>query len=167
MTDPSAPAPQREPKREPRGRFSPGSATVILGQAHTDAYDTAHPSVPASGAWGCAPQTRVRGLHPFGLPPPAALAPSLRALSACPKWISLTMTNCQCRCLKHVMDIGRIGRFICLALLSAACCLAAPAEDFTNAIHAFLQHHGEVEKRDGGIVVGILDKRVVPTQTSK
>ena len=103
------------------------------------------------------------------------------------------MTNCQCRCLKHDMDIGRIGRFICLALLSAACCLSAPAEDFTNASHAFLRHHGEVEKRDGGIVVGILDmhgssivsygkmetgrvfdwlaprldKRVVPTQTSK
>ena len=31
--------------------------------------DSGHPSVPASGAWGCAPQTRVRGLHPFGLPP--------------------------------------------------------------------------------------------------
>ena len=35
----------------------------------------------------------------------------------------------------------------------------AAAEDFTNAIHAFLQQRVEVEKRDVGIVVGIVDER--------
>jgi D-alanyl-D-alanine-carboxypeptidase/D-alanyl-D-alanine-endopeptidase len=32
------------------------------------------------------------------------------------------------------------------------------AEEFTNTIEAFLQHHVEVEKRDVGIVVGIVDE---------
>jgi CubicO group peptidase (beta-lactamase class C family) len=32
------------------------------------------------------------------------------------------------------------------------------AEDFTNAIHAFLQQRVEVEKRDVGIVIGIVDE---------
>lgn len=34
----------------------------------------------------------------------------------------------------------------------------ATAEDFTNAIHAFLQQRVEVERRDVGIVVGIVDE---------
>ncbi|MGO8742888.1 MAG: serine hydrolase, partial [Limisphaerales bacterium] len=32
------------------------------------------------------------------------------------------------------------------------------AEDLTNAIHAFLQQRVEVEKRDVGIVIGIVDE---------
>jgi len=49
-------------------------------------------------------------------------------------------------------------RVICLTLLLSAFSFRAAAEDFTNAIHAFLQHRGEVEKTDGAIVVGILDE---------
>ena len=43
-------------------------------------------------------------------------------------------------------------------MVLSACSFRAAAEDFTNAIHAFLQHRGEVEKMDGAIVVGILDE---------
>lgn len=48
-------------------------------------------------------------------------------------------------------------RIICFATLCLS--FSASAEDFTNALHAFLQHRVEVEKRDVGIVVGILDER--------
>ena len=49
-------------------------------------------------------------------------------------------------------------RVICFTILLSAFPFRAAAEDFTNAIHAFLQHRVEVEKRDGGIVVGIVDE---------
>ena len=49
-------------------------------------------------------------------------------------------------------------RVICFALLLSVFCFRAAAEDFTNAIHAFLQQRVEVEKRDVGIVVGIVDE---------
>lgn len=63
--------------------------------------------------------------------------------------------SCQCCCLKRRMNIQKTGWFICLI---AACCLSASAEDFTNAIQAFLQHRGDVEKTEGAIVIGILDE---------
>jgi serine-type D-Ala-D-Ala carboxypeptidase/endopeptidase len=43
-------------------------------------------------------------------------------------------------------------------MLLSAFSFRASAEDFTNAIHAFLQQRVEVEKRDVGIVVGIVDE---------
>src|ERR1700744_4468067 len=36
--------------------------------------------------------------------------------------------------------------------------LGITAEDFTNAINAYLQHRGETEKRPGCIVVGLVDE---------
>ncbi|MGA2786093.1 MAG: serine hydrolase domain-containing protein [Verrucomicrobiota bacterium] len=49
-------------------------------------------------------------------------------------------------------------RVICFTLLFSVFSFRAAAEDFTNAIHAFLQHRVEVEKRDVGIVIGIVDE---------
>ena len=49
-------------------------------------------------------------------------------------------------------------RVICFIILLSAFSFRAAAEDFTNAIHAYLQHRVEVEKRDVGIVVGIVDE---------
>jgi hypothetical protein len=50
-------------------------------------------------------------------------------------------------------------RVICFTILLSAFSFRAGAEDFTNAIRAFLQQRGEVEKRDVGIVVGIVDEQ--------
>ncbi len=54
------------------------------------------------------------------------------------------------------MNIRKTVRLIRFALI----CLPFPAaaEEFTNAIHAFLEHRAEVEKKPGGIVVGIVDE---------
>jgi CubicO group peptidase (beta-lactamase class C family) len=49
-------------------------------------------------------------------------------------------------------------RVICFTLLLSAFSFRAAAEDFTNAIRAFLQQRVEVEKRDVGMVVGIVDE---------
>ena len=49
-------------------------------------------------------------------------------------------------------------RVICFTILLSAFSFRAEAEDFTNAIHAYLLHRVEVEKRDVGIVVGIVDE---------
>ena len=49
-------------------------------------------------------------------------------------------------------------RVICFTILLSAFPFRAAAEDFTNAIHAFLQQRVEVEKRDVGMVVGIVDE---------
>lgn len=57
------------------------------------------------------------------------------------------------------MNIRQIVRFLLLALVFPSIPFSAAAEDFTNAIHAFLQHRVEVEKKDVGIVVGIVDER--------
>ena len=56
------------------------------------------------------------------------------------------------------MHIPRIARFVCLAFCLWLPSVSATAEDFTNAIRAFLEHRGEVEKTDGAIVVGLLDE---------
>jgi serine-type D-Ala-D-Ala carboxypeptidase/endopeptidase len=49
-------------------------------------------------------------------------------------------------------------RVICSTMLLSALSFRAAAEDFTNAINAFLRQGVEVEKRDAGIVVGIVDE---------
>ena len=43
-------------------------------------------------------------------------------------------------------------------MLLSAFSFRAAAEDFTNAIHAFLQQRVGVEKRDAGIVIGLVDE---------
>jgi CubicO group peptidase (beta-lactamase class C family) len=48
-------------------------------------------------------------------------------------------------------------RVICFTILLSAFPFCASAEDFTDAIHTFLQQRVEMEKRDIGIVVGIVD----------
>jgi CubicO group peptidase (beta-lactamase class C family) len=50
-------------------------------------------------------------------------------------------------------------RVICFIILFSAYSFRAGAEDLTNAIHAFLQHRGDLEKTEGAIVVGIVDDR--------
>ena len=52
----------------------------------------------------------------------------------------------------------RIVQFFCFALIVSSHPFPAPAEDFTNAIHAFLQQRVEVEKKDVGMVIGIVDE---------
>jgi len=50
------------------------------------------------------------------------------------------------------------ARVICFTMLLSAFSARAAAEDFTDAIRAFLERRVEVEKRDVGIVVGIVDE---------
>ena len=50
------------------------------------------------------------------------------------------------------------ARTICLVFLFCVFSVRSSAEEFSNAIHAFLQQRVEVEKRDVGIVVGIVDE---------
>jgi serine-type D-Ala-D-Ala carboxypeptidase/endopeptidase len=57
------------------------------------------------------------------------------------------------------MNTRIIMQASCLALSLSTFAPAARAEDFTNAIQAYLQHRGEVEKRAGCIVVGLVDER--------
>jgi hypothetical protein len=54
--------------------------------------------------------------------------------------------------------IGQIVRFICFALVFTAFPFPAAAEDFTNAIRAFLQKRVEKEQQAVGIVVGLVDE---------
>lgn len=49
-------------------------------------------------------------------------------------------------------------RVICFTMLLSAFSFHATAEDFTNAISAYLQHRGEAEKRAGCIVIGLVDE---------
>ncbi len=49
-------------------------------------------------------------------------------------------------------------RVVCLASLLTVLSSPAGAEDFTGAIHAFLQQRVEVEKRDIGMVIGLVDE---------
>src|SRR2546425_9174077 len=49
-------------------------------------------------------------------------------------------------------------RIICFTIVLLAFPSCTSAEDFTNAIRAFLQQRVEVEKRDAAIVVGIVDE---------
>ena len=51
------------------------------------------------------------------------------------------------------MSIRRTVRCICFALIISSLPFPLAAEDFTNAIRAYLQHRAEFEKKPGGIVV--------------
>jgi CubicO group peptidase (beta-lactamase class C family) len=55
---------------------------------------------------------------------------------------------------KVITAVRAIGLTIVISALS----FRASAEDFANAIRAFLQQRAEVAKRDVGIVVGIVDQ---------
>ena len=50
------------------------------------------------------------------------------------------------------------SRVICFTILLSALSFRAAAEDFTDAIHAYLQQRVEAEKINGCIVVGIVDE---------
>ena len=54
--------------------------------------------------------------------------------------------------------MNRIIRIICFTLLLLEFSFRASAEDFTNAIHAYLQQCVHAEIPDGCIVVGIVDE---------
>jgi serine-type D-Ala-D-Ala carboxypeptidase/endopeptidase len=56
------------------------------------------------------------------------------------------------------MNSRTITQTSCIALTFLAFILPAAAEDFTNAIYAYLQHRGDAEKRAGCIVVGLVDE---------
>jgi CubicO group peptidase (beta-lactamase class C family) len=58
------------------------------------------------------------------------------------------------RCKKMITAF----RVICFTTLLSALSFRAAAEDFTNAIHAYLQQYVEAEKINVGIVVGIVDE---------
>ena len=57
------------------------------------------------------------------------------------------------------MNLRSTVRLTGLALMLAPAVLPASAEDVTNAIQAFLQHRVEVEQRDTGVVVGLVDEQ--------
>ena len=50
---------------------------------------------------------------------------------------------------------GFLKLSLLLMVWSSLC--SAGAEEFTNAIHAFLEHRAEFEHRPGAIVIGIVD----------
>ncbi len=56
------------------------------------------------------------------------------------------------------MSIYKIVRFICYALVLLRVPFLATGEDFTNALHAYLQQRVEAEQIDIGIVVGLIDE---------
>jgi CubicO group peptidase (beta-lactamase class C family) len=56
------------------------------------------------------------------------------------------------------MNVRRIIRVVCSTTLLVVFSLRADSEDFTNAIHAFLQHRVEVDKVCVGMVVGMVDE---------
>ena len=67
------------------------------------------------------------------------------------------MTNRRQRCLKHHMDSLKSFRSFCFILLFGMCSCGAGAEDFTNAIQAYLQYYVHAELPHGCIVVGLVD----------
>ncbi len=50
-------------------------------------------------------------------------------------------------------------RIICCARLLLTLPSRAAAEDLTNALCAFLQQRGAIEKRDAAVVAGLVDER--------
>lgn len=56
------------------------------------------------------------------------------------------------------INIRKMVQFTYFTLILWTIPFSAAAEDFTNALRAYLQHRVEVEKRDPGIVVGIVDE---------
>ena len=57
------------------------------------------------------------------------------------------------------MNLRRIIWCLCLALILCRLSSSSAAENFTNAIHTFLQQRIEAEKISAGIVVGMVDER--------
>ena len=55
------------------------------------------------------------------------------------------------------MNVRRIARIACFTLVALCVPFRAGAEDFTNAIHAFLEQR-VADERDVGVVVGIVDE---------
>ena len=62
------------------------------------------------------------------------------------------------RCFVKVQKIITAVRVICFTILLSAFSFRASAEDFTDAIHAYLQSCVETHKVNAGIVVGIVDE---------
>lgn len=58
----------------------------------------------------------------------------------------------------YYSQVNTAIRLIYFTLLVSAFSFRAPAEDFTNAIRAFLQRRVEVDQRDVGLVVGLVDE---------
>jgi len=56
------------------------------------------------------------------------------------------------------MKVRIFSGLICIGLLSLTAQFPVAAEDFTNAVRAFLQDHVDLEKRSVGIVVGFVDE---------
>ena len=52
------------------------------------------------------------------------------------------------------INVGTSGLVLSILFFT----LGVAAEDFTNAINAYLQHRGETEKKAGCIVVGLVDE---------
>jgi len=67
-------------------------------------------------------------------------------------------TNRHRRCLKDRMYIQESVRRICFTLLLLAFSFPVAAEDFTNALHAYLQLCAHAEIPNGCIVVGLVDE---------
>ena len=61
--------------------------------------------------------------------------------------------------LTNSMNLRRFLRFLCCAGLLSPGPFPAAAEEFTNAIQAFLQQRIEVEKRNVGLVIGLVDEQ--------
>ena len=49
-------------------------------------------------------------------------------------------------------------RSICFAVLAFSISTRVSAEEITDAIHAFLQHRVDIEQREVGIVIGLVDE---------
>src|SRR3974390_686608 len=57
------------------------------------------------------------------------------------------------------MNNRNAAQSICVALILSSVWFPAPAEEITNAIQAYLHERVEVEKKDAGIVVGLVDEQ--------
>ncbi len=72
--------------------------------------------------------------------------------------IAVCITTCRANSQTFMQTIIIAARIIWFTMLLSVFSFHAAAENFTNAIHAFLQHRVEVEEQDVGIVVGIVDE---------
>ena len=90
--------------------------------------------------------------HPESNKSPTAVAAAVAIHAASRRWLSSALGH---------FAMTTIVRVICFMFLLSAFPFRAAAEDFTNAIRAFLQQRVEVEKRDVGMVIGIVDEQGV------
>jgi serine-type D-Ala-D-Ala carboxypeptidase/endopeptidase len=56
------------------------------------------------------------------------------------------------------MSPRKSAQFLCLALIFSSLPFPVAAEELTNAIRAYLQHRAQVDKKPGGIAVGLADE---------